>query len=209
MVARMNVFQITLILLALGLYYAFRFSSRGSQSQAVARLQRIRYVARFFRWICCASFGIMIGIGGLAIFMPDIVGHKGSQSMGISMEPSILLSEFKPENQWLYPIFWLLFVAFICRGIGFFYRLFSNLESGQIFCPDNVRCIRGIGLWLILAPLLVVGFELSKLSWAAVAPGMIDVSPVFDGFLKGFFVVFIAWIMDEGRKIQEEQELTV
>ena len=30
-------------------------------------------------------------------------------------------------------------------------------------------------------------------------------TPLFMGFL----IIFIAWIMDEGRKMQEEQELTV
>jgi hypothetical protein len=205
----MNVLQIALIVLALGFYYAFRFSTRSTQIQAVVRLQRIRYVARFFKWICYAAFGLTIGVGAMAIFWPDIVGHKGSPDFAISSNPSIMLSDFKPENQWLYPVFWVLFVAFICRGIGFFYRLFSNLEKGQIFSPDNVRCIRNIGWWLVIMPLLAVGFELSKLSWAAVAPSMIDVSNVPDGFLKGFFVIFVAWIMDEGRKIQEEQELTV
>jgi hypothetical protein len=28
-------------------------------------------------------------------------------------------------------------------------------------------------------------------------------------FVPGFVIIFAAWIMDEGRKIQEEQELTV
>jgi hypothetical protein len=31
----------------------------------------------------------------------------------------------------------------------------------------------------------------------------------FGLFLAGVVIVLIAWIMDEGRKIQEEQELTV
>jgi hypothetical protein len=33
----------------------------------------------------------------------------------------------------------------------------------------------------------------------------LSVGPV----LAGLMIIFIAWIMDEGRKIQEEQELTV
>jgi hypothetical protein len=32
---------------------------------------------------------------------------------------------------------------------------------------------------------------------------------VDSNLLIGFVIIFIAWIMDEGRKIQEEQELTV
>jgi hypothetical protein len=33
----------------------------------------------------------------------------------------------------------------------------------------------------------------------------LSLTPVFAGLM----IIFIAWIMDEGRKIQEEQELTV
>jgi len=32
---------------------------------------------------------------------------------------------------------------------------------------------------------------------------------VLTTLIPGFLILFIAWIMDEGRKIQEEQELTV
>ena len=33
----------------------------------------------------------------------------------------------------------------------------------------------------------------------------LSTTPIFGGL----FIIFFAWIMDEGRKIQEEQELTV
>ena len=59
------------------------------------------------------------------------------------------------------------------------------------------------------APLLGMGFDLSKLIWSVDGPGMIDLSSLPNDLLKGLFVIFVAWIMDEGRKIQEEQELTV
>jgi hypothetical protein len=54
-------------------------------------------------------------------------------------------------------------------------------------------------------------FEASKLIWSVLDDSGKTISLALDPtqFLLGPFVIFIAWIMDEGRKIQEEQELTV
>jgi hypothetical protein len=51
-----------------------------------------------------------------------------------------------------------------------------------------------------LAPL-----ELFRMTFFSFSIGPID----FGLLLAGTIIIFIAWIMDEGRKIQEEQELTV
>lgn len=213
----MNVIEIALVLLGYGIYVAFRFHQANAATAHQSRLDRIRYVACFFKWISCAGFGCVFFVAAIAIFAPDMVGknlnHTGSTSMSgpisISVSGPILIGDFKPVYRWLYPIFWIFLIAFICRGIGFFYRLFGNLEKGVIFGRDNVRCIRGIGLLLVVAPLLGVGFEISKLVWAVQVPVLIDTANVPSDLFEGFFVIFIAWIMDEGRKIQEEQELTV
>ncbi len=211
----MNVIEIAIILAGLGLYFAFRIRSAqgtlGTAGSQVARLQRIRYVARFFKWLCCAAFGVVIFVAAVAIFLPERVGKASDMagSISISVSGPIFLRDFKPEYKALYPIFWLLLCALIGRGIGYLHRIFANMEQGRIFCGDNVRCIRGIGWLLVAAPLLGVGFKLSKLIWSVDGPGMIDLSNLPNDLLMGLFVIFIAWIMDEGRKIQEEQELTV
>jgi hypothetical protein len=129
-------------------------------------------------------------------------------AISFSMNGPIWLRDFKPEYKVLYPIFWLFLGGFLSRGIGFLHRIFLNIEKGFVFCQDNVRCIRGIGWLLVAAPLLRVGFELSKVIWSVSGTG-IDLSNLPNDLLKGLFVLFIAWIMDEGREIQEEQELTV
>jgi hypothetical protein len=217
----MNVIELLLIFLGIGLYYAYRirFARSGAEADSQeARLTRIRFVARFFKWICCAGFGFVVFAAVIALAMPEMVGTKADLAGAVkaaatgpvvTMSAPIVLGDFKADCRWLYPVFWLLVLAFISRGIGFFYRLFSNLESGMVFGRDNVRCIQGIGWLLVAAPLLAVGFELSKLIWSVAGPGMIDLSNMPSDLLKGLFVLFIAWIMDEGRKIQEEQALTV
>jgi len=206
----MNVIEIAFIVLAFGIYIAFRFRECSVKTEAETRLNRIRYAARFFKWICCAGFGFLIFVAAFAVFAPDRVVEKINPSGPFSISGPILLNEFKPEYQWLYTVFWICLIAFLCRFIGFFYRLFSNLEKGILFGRDNVRCIRCIGWWMVITPFLGLGFAVTKLIWSTEAPGMIDASIVFPNSLfEGFFVIFIAWIMDEGRKIQEEQELTV
>ena len=211
----MNVIEIAIILAGLGLYFAFRIRSAqgtfGTAASQAARLARIRYVARFFKWLCCAAFGVVIFIAAVAIFVPEQVGKASEMkegSISFAMSGPILMSDFKPEYKALYPVFWLFLCAFLSRGIGFLHRIFTNMEKGFVFCRDNVRCIRSIGWLLVAAPLLRVGFELSKVIWSVDGTGIL-IWNLPNDLLKGFFVIFIAWIMDEGRKIQEEQELTV
>ena len=209
----MNVIEIAIILVGLGFYFVFRIHSArsavGTVGSQVARLERIRYVARFFIWLCCGAFGFMIFVTAFAIIMPGMVGKSTGAKVSVTVSGPILIQDFDPAYKALYPVFWLGLCALGCWGIGFLHRLFANMEKGVLFGRDNVRCIRGIGWLLVAAPLLAVGFDLSKLIWSVAGPGMIDLSSLPNDMLKGLFVIFIAWIMDEGRKIQEEQELTV
>ena len=181
-------------------------------SVPVVQSKRIRSAARFFKWLCLFAFSLMFFATFLAMIDPDMVMPKGSPNcLGkITVNAPIMLRDFSPGSRWLYPVFWLVFLTFICRGIWFFYKLFRNVERGIFFGCDNVRCIRNIGWWLVVVPYLSISFEISKVIWGATdAPVSIDLSNLPNDLLKGFFVIFIAWIMDEGRKIQEEQELTV
>jgi hypothetical protein len=77
--------------------------------------------------------------------------------------------------------------------------LFRLYQRGIIFSAKNVRYIRFLGYYLMID--WIVNYQLQSI------PGDMDLSctPLFAGLL----VIFVAWIMDEGRKIQEEQELTV
>jgi hypothetical protein len=89
-----------------------------------------------------------------------------------------------------------------------FYRLLNLYEKGIIFSAANVRLLKrigylvfGCGLLNVCGPVIISGkLSVFQLLVAAVS------SPWVIG---GLFLVMIAWIMDEGRKLQEEQELTV
>ena len=98
-------------------------------------------------------------------------------------------------------IFWLLVIklAVAYCAAGALLRLFWLYRKGILFSAINVSCIRFLGYTLIID--WFVDYQMQGL----LHDMDLSTTPVFVGFL----VIFVAWIMDEGRKIQEEQELTV
>ena len=115
-------------------------------------------------------------------------------------------NDFKSGFKWLYRPIVFIYFAFLALGIWILYRLFGLYEKGYVFSADTVRYIRYIGYWLIAAAVLSNAFELSKVIWSPLPDSHLRLD---EFFLGGVLVVLISWIMDEGRKLQEEQELTV
>ncbi len=117
------------------------------------------------------------------------------------------------------------------------FQLFRQYEHGRIFAAAAIRHIKILGVlwvigWLLLAFTHLVNAPALPANMAPTAgtlpPGgahpvlvshhsyrfgffSFDFGTGFDfgGLLAGAVIVLIAWIMDEGRKIKEEQELTV
>jgi hypothetical protein len=104
---------------------------------------------------------------------------------------------------------------FACAvGAWFCFRLFHLYSRGDLFSSTIVQYIRriaGLCFIVMLAQFLCKSF----------LPGYPDPWETLPGWgwtewlglvfylFPSFLILFIAWIMDEGRKIEEEQELTV
>ena len=88
-------------------------------------------------------------------------------------------------------------------------RLVRLYGRGIYFSAKNVSFIKLFGGWLIVdwaMDFFIQRWEQNAgFSGGWVTPSVVSVTPVFVGLL----IIYVAWIMDEGRKIQEEQELTV
>ena len=82
---------------------------------------------------------------------------------------------------------------------GMLLRLFWLYGKGVIFSAKNVNCLRFLGYYLIID--WFIDYQMQGLQREM----DLSTNPIF----IGLFIIFFAWIMDEGRKIQEEQELTV
>jgi hypothetical protein len=83
-------------------------------------------------------------------------------------------------------------------------KLFSFFEKGILFTAETVRCIQILGGIYFARFLVQLGLYFFAPSqdnhWLGTG-----LSDLFTGFL----IIFIGWLIDEARKIREEQELTV
>jgi hypothetical protein len=92
-------------------------------------------------------------------------------------------------------------------------QLFHFFERGLILAVKTIRCVEFLGVLCMINGLLVSTLHLllqdqpsQRMDFFSFDFGWgIDFGP----FLAGTIIVLVAWIMDEGRKMQEEQELTV
>lgn len=101
-----------------------------------------------------------------------------------------------------------LILGFVRAGIFFsgafvLNKLLGIFSNGGFFSAGSIACAKWLGC-LVLADWLVVKF-LGAAAFRVVVIRLDD--PTRLGI--GLFVIVIAWIMDEGRKIQEEHQLTI
>jgi hypothetical protein len=114
------------------------------------------------------------------------------------------------------------FVSAILLGIALFIlyfliKLFRLYEKGEIFSFNNVRYIRNIGYVLLIGQLIasplnqfLMGLVLTWRNphghrFAAITLDQTN----FGILLTALLVLLISWIMAEGYKLREEQQLTI
>jgi hypothetical protein len=175
------------------------------------RLQRIQLVSRIVRYAILGCL-ILAVVPFLFIFF------------WWTPPPSWSISHL------LHPLLMIPTQAVLCLWYWKLAKLFHFYERGLIFAAETIRCIQTLGIlcvinWLLLSAYNVLGRIFPPPPPPALPPH-VTVTAVESPFRIGFFtfsiagfnlglllagiiIVLIAWIMDEGRKIQEEQELTV
>jgi hypothetical protein len=195
----MNMNGITLFLVALGSFFVFRLFARkvarnSAQSRPV-RLARIRNASLLIRLFL--GFGLLIGIYSVLAFLFGwpffsqaharmTVAHGHVYGSPAEMPPALLA--------WS-----LVKVGLDLASAAVLYALFSLYGRGILFSARNVLYLRFQGYYLILG--YIIDYQIK----GTLRDMDLSLTPVFAGLM----IIFIAWIMDEGRKIQEEQELTV
>ena len=195
----MNANGIILVLLALGSFFVFRrYSQAGSgrsSQNCQARLKRIRNASLLFRMFIGISLlvGVYWVLGflfGWPFFSQDkvriVIAHSHIYTSRTEMPPAIFA-------------LWLVKTGLGLWGAAVLFALFQLYGRGILFAARNVRYIRFLGYWLI------IDWIIDYLMQGTLHDMDLSTTPVFVGLI----IIFIAWIMDEGRKIQEEQELTV
>jgi hypothetical protein len=106
-----------------------------------------------------------------------------------------------PQHRLLEDAVMIAFVLTITLVAWFCHKLFQQYALGNLFTKQVVYYLYKIGCLYVLVALekqyLEQHFQFLTTSY-----------PLLQMF-PGLFIIFISWVMDEGRKIQEEQELTV
>jgi uncharacterized membrane-anchored protein len=106
--------------------------------------------------------------------------------------------------------------AVAISGAYYLMRLFHLYEQGQIFRPSNVQCFKKLSrvlIWwfavgIIHRSLLSVALTLHNPPGQRIFTLGIG-SPDLTALLLGGILAVIAWVMEEGRKLQEDQDFTV
>jgi hypothetical protein len=196
----MNANEIYALLVCVLLLVIFRLVLRSSKNGAAkvreARLSRVRNASFVFS-ICLWLFFFL----GAYWFLGFLCGWPvpfSQDHIRIVVSHSHIYSSPSEMPQ---TIFWLMVVK---QGLAFFagimlLRLFWFYSKGILFTVKNVNCIRFLGYYC------VADWFVDYAMQSSLRDMDLSTTPIF----VGFFIIFFAWIMDEGRKIQEEQELTV
>jgi hypothetical protein len=175
-----------------------------------ARLQRIQLVSRIVRYAILGCLVLAVGVALVCCLQTA----SSSWSAGYLVHTLLMIS----------------IQVVLCLWYWKLVELFRFYERGLIFTAETIRCIQTLGVlcvinWLLLSAYNVLGHIFPPPPPPALPPH-VTVTFVESSFRMGFFslsiagfnlglllagiiIVIIAWIMDEGRKIQEEQALTV
>jgi hypothetical protein len=195
----MNAIEIVLLLLCFSCYAVFllnaRRRARNAQTTSNARLNRIKTASLMFRLFL--GFILLMGVYWTLSFLfgwPFFFQNK----VRIAISASHIYASPSEMPQAIFAL-WLVKV-----GLGFgsalvLFALFQLYGQGIMFSAKNVRYIRLLGYALIVS--WAIDYQLQS----TLQDMALSTTPVFVGLL----IIFAAWIMDEGRKIQEEQALTV
>jgi fucose 4-O-acetylase-like acetyltransferase len=159
---------------------------------ASARMNRVQKVSKGIRIFL--QYGIPLLVVGLLAFGVLAARYKLNLPKPEHPAPNVNLPSFG-----LWGTFSLIVYLFWYRTT---LKLFCFFEQGILFTAETVRCIQILGVIYFIRFLVQVAlnFALAKPDWLGT-----DLSDLFTSFL----IIFIGWLIDEARKIREEQELTV
>jgi len=141
---------------------------------------------------------IFLAVGGF--FLGNLLGWLPVPD-GVKVSLSPMLSYYAPFNIPSLALFFaILRLGLFLTGMVILFWLLDLFEAGNYFTARSVRHIKSLGA------LVMLDWVLTKILDAMSHSG---VEITFGQLVVGLLIYIIAWIMDEGRKIQEEQQLTV
>ena len=165
------------------------------------RLREVFVVLIVLAPILNVIFWVGVGMGN------DVLGH----SLPVEVDPDIPVSSLVigclismiPTGVFMYALYQLI-------------KLFGYYSKGVIFSLENVSAIRALGksiiAWVVADFFTSIGLGIVLTLHRGTGNRLLVVSFQNEdlyALVAGFSVLTIAWVMNEARKIKEEQELIV
>ena len=164
------------------------------------RLNRIQKISRILK--VCVLFYFVVPLCVVAFNLKSI--HMASSMVSIFNHPYASASDIPGPMIVLCAIG----TGVYLLGVISFYRLLCLYEKGVFFSEANVSEMKRLGSYLVGYGILAVAANVIYTGGIALPWTLLDVA-ASPWIVVGGAIYIVAWIMDEGRKIQEEQELTV
>lgn len=177
--------------------------------------QRIRAVSRRFKKICTGLIILLPLIEAVFwIYFNQIYTQTPLGSM--TPLPVHVDHDISARSRFLAFLAGLPTMGATIFGLVRLKSLFQLYEDGLIFTELNVRCYRGLGRTLIAW----AGCDVVRFSLLAIAltienpPGQRVVTLGIDSgelaaVFVGLIVLLVSWVMDEARRLQEDQALII
>ncbi len=170
-------------------------------------MEKLQKQSRIFRIIGQIGFWLAILAGTVAI---AVIWLAPSGNVEIKIDNvQYNIEQLQTSHQFLLSLNVLLVVIVIAYGLYHFHRLFKLYEQGEIFGKANVRHFAGIGKAMLLWFVAKVFTSAAMIPLAEYAENGTRVELSLSSLIIGVAIILISKVMDEGRKIHEEQELTI
>jgi hypothetical protein len=165
--------------------------------KAGSRMNRIQKVSKWLRLIL--QYGLPLWVI-VDLTFSVLVVHYGIKMPWFSRQA---LEAHAHDNSMMFPIYGVLLLIILLFWYRTILKLFGFFEKGVLFTAETVRCIQILGGIYIARFFLALIFKFLLPGDEWVGTGL------HNNLFIGFFMIFIGWLLDEARKIREEQELTV
>jgi hypothetical protein len=180
-------------------------------SEAARKLEKIQKYSVSLKRL----FRFLFVVVALAMVVQTILMLTGAEPYETSARIGPMEYRGDPIPPAIRTIAWLgttLGLAVLLKLNFHFIKLFALYSDGKLYHRETVQQIRQIGITFLLFPALwVLGVIVAsvlptqELSRTLVSSGQ----DPFNELLVGAIIVVVAWVMDVGRELREEQDLVI
>jgi hypothetical protein len=169
------------------------------------RLNNIQRTSRQLRAFII-FLAILAALGMITRYTHPIP-HDVKTIAGIGFEGAALTGRI----QVLWLVQTLLNAALVLKALYHLSMLLGLYSKGKLFTDANVSQIRQLGLTMIWAlPVWLIGLIGAAPELVAAQDQWLKIMPSFpSAAINGAIMVYVSWIVNEGRKLRDEQDLVV